>query len=352
MRRAVLAVAALVLTVAPLAACSTDSTEPGAEPGRVAFLLPESKTSRYESFDRPYFEERFKELCAQCKVVYANADGDAAKQQQQAESALTQNISVLVLDPVDSAAAASIVASAKSRGIAVIAYDRIITNADLDYFISFDSATVGSLQGTALVEKLTADGKPDGNILMINGSPTDSNAAVFKAGAHAVIDASQLNVIAEYDTPDWSPDKAQEWASGQVVQHAGEIDGIYAANDGTAGGVIAALKAAGVDPLPPVTGQDGELTAVQRIISGDQYMTVYKAAPIQATAAAEVAFALMTGGEVAADDMVDGVPSMLLDPVAVTRDNIADTIIADGYYLVADICTPEYAAACATAGIE
>jgi len=352
MRRSLLAVAALILAVASLAACSTDGTEPGEEPGTVAFLLPESKTSRYEAFDRPYFEERFKELCAQCEVVYSNADGDAAKQLQQAESALTQNISVLVLDPVDSAAAASIVASAKSRGIAVIAYDRIITNADLDYFISFDSGTVGSLQGTALVEKMTVDGKPDGNILMINGSPTDSNAAVFKAGAHAVIDTSQLNVIGEYDSPDWSPDKAQEWASGQIVQHAGEIDGVYAANDGTAGGVIAALKAAGVDPLPPVTGQDGELTAVQRIISGDQYMTAYKAVPMQAIAAAEVAFALMSGEEVPAEEMVDGVPSMLLEPVAVTRDNIADTIIADGYYSVADICTPEYAAACAAAGIE
>jgi D-xylose transport system substrate-binding protein len=186
---------------------------------------------------------------------------------------------------------------------------------------------------------------------MVNGSPTDSNAALFRDGAETVLEDSGLRVLASYDTPDWSPDKAQEWVAGQVAQYGDQIAGVYAANDGTAGGAISALRAAAVDPLPIVTGQDADLAAMQRIVSGDQYMTVYKAIKPQAELAAEVAVTLLKGGEVTAPMEIDGTPTTLLDPVAVTVDNIVDTVIADGFWTVEDICTPDYADACRAAGI-
>jgi D-xylose transport system substrate-binding protein len=283
-------------------------------------------------------------------VLYSNADQDAAKQQQQAESALAAGAGVLVLDAVDANAAVSIVRSANAKGVPVVSYDRLVSGGDLAYYISFDNEKVGVLQATEFVEAVEDAG--GGGILMVNGSPTDSNAALFRAGAHSLIDASGLEVLAEYDTPDWSPDKAQEWVAGQIAQYGDEIVGVYAANDGTAGGAVAALKAANVEPFPIVTGQDAELTALQRIVTGDQHMTVYKAIKPQAELAAEVAVALLHGEEVTAPMEIDGVPTTLLDPVAVTVDNILETVVADGFWTVDDICTPQYADACEAAGIR
>ena len=317
---------------------------------KIALLLPESKTARYESFDRPFFEERIAEL-GDYEVLYSNADQDAAKQQSQAEAALASGASVLVLDPVDSAAAASIVAAANSQNVPVIAYDRIVTGGELAYYVSFDNENIGALQGGALVDKLEADGAR-GGILMVNGSPTDGNAAGFKSGALGMIEGSDYRVISQFDSPDWSPDKAQDWVAGQIAQYGDDIAGVYAANDGTAGGAIAALKAANVTPLPVVTGQDAELAGVQRIVSGDQYMTIYKAMRDQARLAAEVAVALSAGEPVEGETEINGVPSTLLDAVVVTIDNIMDTVVADGIYTVAEICTPQYAEACAAAGIR
>jgi D-xylose transport system substrate-binding protein len=324
---------------------------------KIALLLPESKTARYESHDRPHFERKVKELCAECEVIYSNADQDAAKQQSQAEAALTNGAQVMVLDPVDSASAAAIVARAKQSKIPVISYDRLVTGADVDYYISFDNEKVGKLQGQALVDKLKADGKASGTVVMINGSPTDNNARMFKNGAHSVIDGSGLKVGAEYDTPDWSPDKAQQQME-QALTSLGKdkIVGVYAANDGTAGGAIAAMKAAGVSPLPPVTGQDAELAAIQRILAGEQFMTVYKAIKPEAEVAAELAVALARGqaapaGKVNAkvnNGKVD-VPSILLAPVAVTKENVKSTVIADGFWKPDEVCTGSYKEACAAA---
>lgn len=284
-------------------------------------------------------------------MLYANADQDAAKQQQQAESALANGAGVLVLDPVDGKAAVSIVASANAADVPVISYDRLIAGGDIAYYVSFDNEEVGVLQATALVEALDATGASDPGILMVNGSPTDSNASSFSEGARSVLATSDVRILAEYDTPDWSPDKAQAWTAGQISQYGDQIDGVYAANDGTASGAISAFKAAEVSPLPLVTGQDAELSAIQRIIAGEQYMTVYKALRQQAELAAEVAVALLNGEGVTAPMEVDGIPATLLDPVAVTADNVMETVIADGFWTVADICTPNYAEACAAAGI-
>jgi D-xylose transport system substrate-binding protein len=335
------------------------SSSSGGGGKKIALLLPESKTARYEAADRPYFTDKLKQECSDCELIYSNADQDAAKQQQQAEAAITKGADVLVLDPVDSASAASIVTRAKQSDIPVISYDRLITGADVDYYISFDNVKVGELQGESLVKALgSADGK---QIVMINGAPTDNNAKLFKQGAHSVLDKSGVKIGKEYDTPDWSPDKAQtEMEQAITALGKGSIDGVYAANDGTGGGAIAAMKSNGLDPKKiPVTGQDAELAAIQRILAGEQYMTVYKAIKPEAEAAATLAVAL-ANDKPAPSGLVNGktdngkkqVDSVLLEPQAVTKDNVNDTVIADGFYKASEVCTGKYKSACADAGIS
>jgi D-xylose transport system substrate-binding protein len=213
-----------------------------------------------------------------------------------------------VLDPVDGAAAVSIVASANAQGVPVVSYDRLVLGGTLAYYVSFDNEKVGALQGTALIEGLERQ-KATGGILMVNGSPTDHNAGDFKAGALSTLEPSDFDILAQFDTPDWSPDKAQEWVAGQLTQYSGRYSAIYAANDGTASGAVAALKAANVSPWPLVTGQDAELSAIQRIVAGEQYMTVYKAIRFEAEKAAEVAVALARGEQVTGDTVVEGSPT-------------------------------------------
>ena len=224
--------------------------------------------------------------------------------------------------------------------------------------MSFDNETVGKLQAEALVEAMG----DEGGILMLNGSPDDPNAAQFKAGAHSVLDASGVEILEEYDNPDWSPENAQKFVTDQLSKYdTSDIQGVYAANDGQAGGVVAALTGGGfaADALPPITGQDAEVAAIQRILAGEQAMTIYKPIPIEAETAAEVAVALANGEDVPATtesgvDQSDyeGVPSYIFDPTVLTKDNVNDTVIADGFYDASDICTGEYAEACEAAGIS
>jgi D-xylose transport system substrate-binding protein len=346
------------------------STEAATQPaasnatGKVALLLPETKTTRYEAADRPDFEAKFKQLCPNCEIIYSNANQDANLQLSQAEAALTNGAQVLVLDPVDSAAAGSIADKAAAQNVPVIAYDRLILNSSgVNYYISFDNVKVGQLQAQALVDRLNALGIAKPTIVMINGSPTDNNAKLFKQGAHSVFDplvqAGKLVIAKEYDTPDWSPDQAQNEMQQALTALGNKVDGVYCANDGTASGAIAAMKAAGLSPLPPVTGQDAQVGAIQYILTGDQYMTVYKAIKPEAEDAAILAFDLLTKTPVPAD-MTNGattnngkidVPSILLTPVVVTKDNIKSTVVADGFDTVDQICTAQYADACKAAGL-
>ncbi len=353
------AVLALGITVSGLAACGSDdsgsgdtssASSSGGGAKKIALLLPENKTARYEAFDKPMFEAAVKADCPDCTVLYSNANQDAAKQQQQAEAAITQGANVIVMSAVDGKSAVTIVQNAKSQGVPVIAYDRFIEGAD--YYVSFDNKKVGELQGTGLVDAMKANGKTSGDIVMINGAPTDANAADFKKGAHSVLDSSGYTVKAEFDTPDWSPDKAQQWMESQVGSVKANLVGVYAANDGTAGGAIAALKGGGVDPLPPVTGQDAELAALQRIIAGDQTLTIYKAIKPQAEDAAINAIALANGQKPKAGGEKEGVPATLLEPKIVTKDNMKDTVIADAFYNLKDLCTPDFAEACAGLGLK
>ena len=354
--------AALLFGVAALTACgandseSGDSGDGGGDSKVIALLLPESETTRYEAFDRPLFEDKVAELCDDCEVSYYNADQDEAKQTQQVDTAISEGASVIVLDPVNGAGAGGMVQSAQDSGAEVIAYDRFI--AEADYYMSFDNETVGKMQAESLVEAMG----DKGNILMLNGAPSDPNAAQFKAGAHSVLDESNVKILEEYDNPDWSPENAQTFVTDQLSKYdASEINGVYAANDNQAGGVIAALTGGGVaeDALPPITGQDAEISGIQRIVAGQQAMTIYKPIPIEAETAAEVAVALANGDEVPTTSETgieqseyEGVTSYIFDPIVVTQDNVADTVIADGFYSVEDICTDEYAKACEEAGIS
>ncbi|RVA73813.1 sugar ABC transporter substrate-binding protein, partial [Mesorhizobium sp. M7A.F.Ca.CA.001.08.2.1] len=242
----------------------------------VAFLMPDQASTRYEQHDYPGFAAEMKKLCPGCKVLYQNADADASRQQQQFNSVISQGAKAIVLDPVDSTAAASLVKLAQSQGIKVIAYDRPIPTAPADFYVSFNNEGIGKAIADSLVEHLKAL-KVDpatGGVLQINGSPTDAAAGLIKKGIHAGLDNSGYKILAEYDTPEWAPPKAQQWAGGQITRFGPKILGVVAANDGTGGGAIAAFKAAGVDPVPPVTGNDATIAALQLIIAGDQYNTI------------------------------------------------------------------------------
>jgi D-xylose transport system substrate-binding protein len=359
------AVLALGLVAAGCGSSDNEKTSTGGasgnnKGGKIALLLPETKTARYETQDRPLFEKKVKALCPNCEILYQNADQDPAKQQQQAEAALTQGAKVLVLDAVDAAAAGAIVTRAKQSKVPVVSYDRLITDAPVDYYISFDNVRVGQLQGQALAGRLKDNGKANGPIVMINGAPTDNNAKLFKQGAMGALQSAGVKVLKSYDTPDWSPDKAQSEME-QAITAVGDngFNGVYAANDGTAGGAIAAMKSAGVNPTErPTTGQDAELAGIQRILAGTQYMTVYKAIKPEAEQAAQMAIDLANGRKPPASlvkDKVDNgqlkVPSVLLTPVAVTKDNIKDTVVKDGFWTTKQICTSAYAAGCKAAGL-
>ena len=355
--------AALLIGSSALVACGANEAENGdsgdsgdSAGGTIALLLPESKTTRYEAFDKPLFEAHVEELCPDCTVDYYNADQDEAKQAQQMTTALNAGAEVVVLDPVNGEGATGMVEEAQGQDVPVIAYDRLITNAD--YYMSFDNETVGKMQAEALLKAMGEKG----SILMLNGAPSDPNAAQFKAGAHSVLDSSDVKILEEYDNPDWSPENAQQFTTDQLSKYEpSQIQGVYAANDAQAGGVVAALTGAGVaiNALPPITGQDAEMAAIQRIIAGEQEMTIYKPIPIEAETSAEVAVALVNGDEVptTSDTGIkqsdyEGVKSYIFTPIVVQQDNVKDTIIADGFYSAEDICTGDYADDCKDAGIS
>ncbi|MEU8587054.1 substrate-binding domain-containing protein [Streptomyces sp. NPDC048664] len=362
MRRTAIALAASTAAVS-LAACGVIDGSGGggsATPKKgdditVGLLLPEKENPRYESFDYPDIQKQVLSLThGKGKVDYANAEQDAAKQSQQLDQMIADKVDVLLVDPVDSKAIAPGVQKAKDAGIPVIAYDRL-AQGPIDAYISFDNELVGEVQGRSLAEKLN---NPSGTskIVMMNGSPTDPNAAQFKAGALSEL-SGKANIVRKYDTKDWKPANAKANMLDAIkAVGANSISGVYAANDGMAGAVIEALKESGVTQLPPVTGQDASLEAVQRIVSGEQYMSVYKPYPTEATNAAEMAVAKVQGRDIEFDaltrDKVDSptqkdIAAMLVPVVELTRKNIKDTVLQDGIYTVKDICTPKYQAACA-----
>jgi D-xylose transport system substrate-binding protein len=338
------------------AGCTGDGGGAGGDGLTVGVLLPSRAVPRWEQSDKPMIEKRVKELCAECTVMYANAENDAASQRQQMTSMITRGASALILDVVDPRALRSSVREAHREGVPVIAYDRL-AEGPISGFVSFDGNQVGRLQGAALLAAMgrRADG---GGVVMVNGDPSSPNAAWYERGAMTVL-KDRVRVLRSYDTLGWRTENAHDHMSAAISALGPQrIDGVLAANDSIAAGVIAALKSARVSPLPPVTGQDADLDAVRRIVEGEQYMTVYKPFRLETDAVAALAVALARGEAI--EDLVTttvdsptdrDVPAVLLNPAAVTRDTIGRTLVRDGVFTVDQICTPKLRRACDRAGL-
>ncbi|MEU2447673.1 substrate-binding domain-containing protein [Streptomyces althioticus] len=325
----------------------------------VGLLLPDRDTARFEQFDYPLIKERIaSQTNKQGEVVYANADGSKEKQSEQFRQMIGRKVDVILVDAVDASAVAPDVRLAKRAGIPVIAYDRL-AEGPIDAYVSHDNELVGQVQGRALVNAL-GEKAQNKKVVMMNGEPADPNTALFKKGALGELDGA-VDIAASYDTRKWLPEVAAENMRKALKKvGAGNVAAVYSANDGMAGAVIEELQQAGVGELPPVTGQDADLEAVRRVVSGTQYMTVYKSFLLEATGAADMAVAKVQDRAIQFDalaqDVIDsrsrkGIPAMLVPVVALTRENIEDTVIADGVYTVKEICTPAHADDCAEIGL-
>ncbi|CAL9488432.1 sugar ABC transporter substrate-binding protein [Streptomyces althioticus] len=325
----------------------------------VGLLLPDRDTARFEQFDYPLIKERIaSQTNKQGEVVYANADGSKEKQSEQFRQMIGRKVDVILVDAVDASAVAPDVRLAKRAGIPVIAYDRL-AEGPIDAYVSHDNELVGQVQGRALVNAL-GEKAQNKKVVMMNGEPADPNTALFKKGALGELDGA-VDIAASYDTRKWLPEVAAENMRKALKKvGAGNVAAVYSANDGMAGAVIEELQQAGVGELPPVTGQDADLEAVRRVVSGTQYMTVYKSFLLEATGAADMAVAKVQDRAIQFDalaqDVIDSrsrkdIPAMLVPVVALTRENIEDTVIADGVYTVKEICTPAHADDCAEIGL-
>ena len=283
--------------------------------------------------DQEMFGEAVKALGAEFIVM--TADSDDAKQIEQAETLIGMGVDILVVVPHDAEAAATIVNKAHAAGIKVLSYDRLVRNADVDLYVSFDNERVGELQAEAITKRV-----PAGKYVYIGGPETDYNAHLVKKGVFNVlqpyIDRGEITIVFDQWTRDWQPANARDNMRIALEANEGRIDAVIAGNDGTAGGAIEALAEWGLAGKVPVAGQDAELAAAQRIVAGTQTMTVYKPIRQLAEVAAELAVKMAKGETPRADRLVNNgkldVPSVLLTPIAVNADNIDETIIADGFH--------------------
>ncbi|MFI0508406.1 sugar ABC transporter substrate-binding protein [Streptomyces sp. WSLK1-5] len=322
----------------------------------VGVLLPGGGASRFGQFDRPLIEKRLKQLCPHCPAPIVAATADPAVQRQQIDAMITRGVDVLIIAAIAPKSLRSSVEAAHRAGIPVVAYDRL-AQGPISGYVTFDGATVGRLQGEALLKAMgpKANG---GQIVMMNGATVDPNAGWFKRGALSVL-KGKVKIGKSYDTVGWRPENAYANMTGAIANlGVSRIDGVLAANDSLAGAVISAFGAAGVRPPPPVTGQDADLVAAQRVVRGDQYMTVYKPYKSAADAAVEMAIALGRGKTVKsiATSTVDSpttknIPAVLLPSVSVTVGNIKDTLVKDGIYTVDQLCPPNLRSACDKAGL-
>ncbi|MCZ4602315.1 substrate-binding domain-containing protein [Streptomyces sp. Lzd4kr] len=262
--------AALSLAFSMSAACGQEGSSGGSggESLRVGLLLPDTQAVRYEEFDKPFIEEKVEERCSGCTVEYANAEGDAAAQQQQLDSMLTKGVDVLILDPVNSPSLGPSVTKAADAGVPVVSYDRLVEG-PVSAYVSYDREAVGRIQGEALLQDL-GDSAADSQIVWIEGPHITPGASAREKGALEVLEG-EVRIGKRYEAAAWRAENANAIMTGAIAHlGADNIDGVYAGNDTLAGGAISALKNAKIEPVPPVTGQDAELLAVQRIVAGDQ----------------------------------------------------------------------------------
>lgn len=336
--------AMIVVLVFTMAACSSNnnnnkSSSKGDSKGDIVigFSMATLQEERWQK-DRDFFVAAAEKLGATVNVQAAN--NDDAKQIQQAESLISQGVDVLVVVPNNAEATAAIVEKAHAADIKVIAYDRLIKNSDLDLYVSFDNERVGEMQATAITKLV-----PKGKYVYIGGADTDNNAHLFKKGAFNIlqplIDSGDIEVVYDQFTKEWNPANALANMENALTANSNMIDAVVAANDGTAGGVIQALASQGLAGKIPVSGQDAELAAAQRIVEGTQSMTVYKPIKNLAEKVAEISVQIAKGEDIKTDKVINNgkidVPSILLDPTAVDKSNIDATLIADGFHTKEDV---------------
>jgi D-xylose transport system substrate-binding protein len=329
----------------------------GGKTPKIGVILPDTKSSaRWETADKPLLEAAFKDAGVDYDIQ--NAQGDKTQFQTIADQMITGGANVLMIVNLDSGTGKAVLDKAKSQGVATIDYDRLTLNGGAQYYVSFDNVAVGTLQGEGLAKCLEEKGKSSGNIVYLNGSPTDNNATLFKQGYDGVLSKMpQYKKLDDQSVPDWDNQQAGTIFEQMYTKTDGKIDGVLAANDGLGNAVIAILKKNNANGEVPVTGQDATVQGLQNILAGDQCMTVYKAIKQEADAAAKLAIGLAKGEQQSAPDAIKDpesgadVPAVLLEPQAITIDNIND-VVADGFVTTEQLCTGPYAARCAEAGIE
>ncbi|MEO3773608.1 substrate-binding domain-containing protein [Micromonospora sp. B9E7] len=362
MRKGILTIAAVgLLTTGGLTACGDDSgsgSTDSAKTPKIGVILPDSKSSaRWETADRRFLEEAFKAAGVQYDIQ--NAQNDKTAFQTIADQMITSGVTALMIVNLDSGTGKAVLDKAKSQGVATIDYDRLTLGGSAQYYVSFDNETVGKLQGEGLSKCLTEKGAKNPVVAYLNGSPTDNNATLFKAGYDSVLkpkfDSNEYVKGPEDAVPAWDNAQAATIFEQQLTKANGKIDGVLAANDGLGNAAISILKKNKLNGKVPVTGQDATPEGLQNILAGDQCMTVYKAVREEAKAASDLAIALAKGerkdtGQTVKDGDRD-VPSVLLTPKAIYKDNVKD-VIADGYVTKEEVCAGAYAKLCADAGIS
>jgi D-xylose transport system substrate-binding protein len=356
-------VAAAVITGAlafTVAACGSDDNSDSKSSGssgsaktetkpKVGVILPDTQSSaRWENADRPLLGDAFKAAGVDSDIQ--NANGDKAKFSTIADQMLNSGANVLLIVNLDSPSAAAVIAKAKQQGVPVIDYDRLTLGGGASYYVSFDNVAVGTAQGTGLVKCMKANGDDNGPVALLNGSPTDNNATLFKQGYEKAIKGAGYTIAADQSVPDWDNTKAGTIFEQMFTKANGKFVGVDAANDGLGGAVASVLKREGASKDIPTTGQDATDEGLQRVLLGTQCMTVYKAIKKEADAASKLAIALAKGDTAGADKLATGqvedtetkqqVKSVLLQPQAIFPENVKD-VVSDGFTSADKICTNE-----------
>ncbi len=329
--------------------------------GKIGVILPDAASSaRWETADRKFLGEAFKEAGVEYDIQ--NANGDKAKFATIADQMINGGVTVLMLVNLDSPSAATVIKKATDQGIATIDYDRLTLGGKANYYVSFNNVAVGTNIGEGLVKCMQDNGDDSGPVALLNGSPTDNNATLFKQGYEKAIRDAGYDIVADQSVPDWDNTKAGTIFEQMYTKVNGELVGVASANDGLGGAVAAVLKRNGDAEKVPTTGQDATAEGLQRVLMGTQCMTVYKAIQKEAAAAADLAVALSKGDEAAADELAAGsvedtetgeqVKSVLLKPVSIFPENVKD-VIADGFVDAKDVCTnAQLQKACEKYGVE
>lgn len=329
-----------ILSMSLIASCLLASVPVMAEGEKIGLLMSDLRLERWQK-DRDLFTEAAESMGA--KVYTQSANGDANTQISQIENMISRGVDVLVIVPENGEVLGNVLSEAKAEGIKVLAYDRLIKFADIDLYVSFDNIRVGEMQAQALLKR-----RPTGNYFLIGGSPTDNNAKMFREGQMKVlqpaIDSKKIKIVGDQWAMGWSAEAALNIMENGLTANANKIDAVVASNDSTAGGAVQALAAQGLSGKVVISGQDADLAAVRRIVAGTQTMTVYKPISKLAKTSAELAVKLARGEMIDVNGHVNNgkkdVDAVLLTPIAVTKDNLDETVIADGFHSHDDVYNP------------